>query len=205
MSYFTGIGSSNTPLAAKELMSAFTKLMFFTFEMHLRSGGAPAADSYFEGDLADGDMQIIRPQGKVSNPKHFSVEDPELIMKSHALILNLDLLENFKEMLNSPSSLFAVQAHTRNPFQVLGPKLNPDDKSKFLVCWTEGGGSTLEDITTEDGGSRTAMRLAAHHGIPIFNLNTYDGLKKIWGLVSTFCPNTKPFEYYEKELLTSNK
>lgn len=48
----------------------------------------------------------------------------------------------------------------RNGFQVLGPDLR--SPSLFVVCWTKDGKAS--------GGTGQAIRIAEHHGIPVFNL-----------------------------------
>lgn len=49
----------------------------------------------------------------------------------------------------------------RNSYQALGPDL--DDPVSFVVCWTPDGKAS--------GGTGQALRIAAAHGIPIFNLH----------------------------------
>ena len=51
--------------------------------------------------------------------------------------------------------------HARNVHQVLGPT-ESSQKSKCVVCWTEDGEAS--------GGTGQALRIAAAHGIPTFNL-----------------------------------
>ena len=43
---------------------------------------------------------------------------------------------------------------------MLGPKL--DAPSDFVLCWTEDGEAS--------GGTGQAMRIAAAHGVPVYNL-----------------------------------
>lgn len=50
--------------------------------------------------------------------------------------------------------------HARNVCQVLGVDLGTP--SKFVMCWTQDGKTK--------GGTATAIRVAEHHNIPVFNL-----------------------------------
>lgn len=64
---------------------------------------------------------------------------------------------------------FAKKLHARNGFHVLGPDLR--SPSEFVVCWTKDGKAS--------GGTGQALLIAAHYGIPIFNLyhaTALDGL-----------------------------
>ena len=57
---------------------------------------------------------------------------------------------------------FIQALHTRNVFQVLGPELNaPAD---FVLCWTADGEAS--------GGTGQAIRIAAAHGVPVYNFQS---------------------------------
>ena len=57
-------------------------------------------------------------------------------------------------------SAFVQALHNRNVFQVLGPSL--DSPAEFVLCWTADGEAS--------GGTGQALRIAASHGVPVFNL-----------------------------------
>ena len=57
-------------------------------------------------------------------------------------------------------SAYAKMLHARNSLVMLGDWL--DKPVSFVVCWTPGGAVT--------GGTGQALRIAAHHGVPVFNL-----------------------------------
>lgn len=59
---------------------------------------------------------------------------------------------------------YARALHARNSAIVLGANLN--DPVDLVMCWTVDGKAT--------GGTGQAMRIAAHHGIPIINLQHVD-------------------------------
>lgn len=58
-------------------------------------------------------------------------------------------------------SEWAKKLHARNGFQVLGRDLG--SPSSLVACWTRDGKAS--------GGTGQALRIAAHYGIPIFNLH----------------------------------
>jgi hypothetical protein len=57
-------------------------------------------------------------------------------------------------------SEYAQMLHARNSLIMLGDYM--DVPVSFVVCWTPGGAVT--------GGTGQALRVAAHYGIPVFNL-----------------------------------
>lgn len=56
--------------------------------------------------------------------------------------------------------------HARNSHEILGADLARP--SNFVVCWTPDG--SLDGAGREAGGTGQALRIAALHSIPVFNL-----------------------------------
>jgi len=108
--------------------------------LNLRSGGAKGADSAFE--LGATHKQI------------FYVRD--------AKPWCYDLVQNYLPAGYQWSRMkpFVQGLLARNMMQILGP--NGDDPSLFVIAWTKDG--------KDSGGSGYALRCAAAHNIPIFNL-----------------------------------
>jgi hypothetical protein len=117
----------------------------------LRSGGAAAADTAFESGVSDPtNKEIYLPwKGFNMNPsKLYGVSQEALTMA-----------EGFHPAWERCST-GAREMHARNCYQVLGRDLKT--LSKFVLCWTKGGKVV--------GGTAQAMRIAAFHHIPVFNL-----------------------------------
>ena len=152
--YYSGIGARATPPEGLSLMTraafALTKRGYV-----LRSGHAIGADSAFERG-AGRDAQIFLPsagwRGSASS-LHPEALGAELWGRARAIAAA-----------HHPAfawlSPFAQALHTRNVFQVLGPRL--DSPAEFVLCWTADGEAS--------GGTGQALRIAASHGVPAFNL-----------------------------------
>ncbi len=152
--FYTGIGARCTP---PEVLALMTRAAFALLKRDyiLRSGHAAGADSAFERG-AGAAAQIFLPargwRGS-ARPFHPEAVDPPLWSRArsiaaahHSAFATLDP--------------FIQHLHTRNVFQVLGPRL--DAPSDFVLCWTEDGDAS--------GGTGRAMRIAAEHGVPVYNL-----------------------------------
>lgn len=55
--------------------------------------------------------------------------------------------------------------HARNCHQVLGHDL--ESPAAFVLCWTPDG--SLDGRGPDSGGTGQALRIAAAHGVPVFN------------------------------------
>ena len=152
--FYTGIGARTTP---PPILSLMTRAAFALLKRGyaLRSGHAAGADSAFERG-AGRDMQIFLPEldwrGSVS-AFHPGELGPEIWGRARAIAAA-----------HHPAfaglSPFVQSLHTRSVFQVLGPAL--DSPSEFVLCWTADGEAS--------GGTGQALRLAAAHGVPVYNL-----------------------------------
>ena len=164
---YTGIGSRSTPQPILELMRLIACCMGERGHT-LRSGGARGADTAFEEgcDLADGSKEIFVP---VSSGSSYGIS--HRLKDRRGQFTNV-LLEGVVESARICAvallgkahwenlTPYGRLAHARNVMQVLGIHL--DTPSKAVICWTPGG--------SEYGGTRTALRMANEHGIPIYNL-----------------------------------
>ena len=151
---YTGIGARATP---PEMLSLMTRAAFALLKRGyvLRSGHALGADSAFERG-AGSTAQIFLPvPGWRGSASTFHVET-----------LGAELWGRGREITaaHHPAfaglSRFVQDLHTRNVFQVLGPTL--DCPSQFVLCWTADGEAS--------GGTGQALRIAAAHGVPVYNL-----------------------------------
>ena len=158
--YYTGIGSRQTPPEVLTLMERLGEALAH-LGYTLRSGGATGADSAFERgcDAAGGAKQIFVPwngyNGRRTGPTTFVGVCPR------ALELAARLHPAWHRCPDRARAL-----HARNGYQVLGPSL--DAPTSFVLCWTKGGSGA--------GGTGQALRVAAHHGIPVRDLGNPDTL-----------------------------
>lgn len=152
---YTGIGSRETP---PEILAKMTQIATYlaSRDYYLRSGGAPGADSAFEDGAGDKKQIFLPWRGFNGN-------------KSNLFEIHPDAFETASRI--HPAwdrcSQAAKKLHARNVHQVLGCNLN--DPSEFVVCWTKDGEAV--------GGTATAIKLALHIGISVFNLGSPDGLQ----------------------------
>jgi hypothetical protein len=150
---YTGIGSRKTPTDILEVMTLLA-CMLAEDGWLLRSGGAAGADSAFEeGCLAArGRNEIYWPWPKFNTRNNGIAFDTTLGQQIAA-----EIHPAWKNC--SPA---AKKLHGRNVYQVLGWTM--DAPSKAVVCWTSKGELR--------GGTSTALVLAQHMDIPIFNLGS---------------------------------
>lgn len=153
--FYTGIGGRDTPYEIQRTMFTLAKLLA-TKNLTLRSGGADGADTAFEAgcDRAEGKKEIYLPW------KNFNYHPSSLYKVTQEA---LDLVQEFHSAWHLCSQE-AKKLHARNCYLVLGADLNTP--SSLLICWTKDG----KDI----GRTRTAIALARHCKIPVFNLANHN-------------------------------
>lgn len=159
--YYAGIGSRKTPKRICQLMIRIA-IRLNKRGYTLRSGGADGADAAFEIGAA-GKAMIFLPWKEFNGNQSqlFDVGDDAL-----------EIASKFHPKWGR-CSVAARKLHGRNVYQVLGQDLKtPAD---FVVCWTKDGGPT--------GGTGQAIRIAAAHGVPIFNLFNPDALALLGNVV----------------------
>lgn len=172
--YYAGIGSRDTPehigLIMTDLARELEKLGFI-----LRSGAARGADTFFERGVQDDfNKEIFIHKEVLRDGRRHDVS------KSY---FNAQRYPDYAQAVDIASKIHrkwhrcnkdAQELHARNVYQVLGPGLDPQMHSGFLVCWA------IPDIHgVPEGGTRTAWMLAKQHNISCFNLARQDDRKRI--------------------------
>lgn len=158
--YYCGIGSRQTPKNILAQMTELAKLL--SNEYILRSGHADGADQAFEAgaELAEIWLPWKSFNAHIKNPLHIYRTINSSDKEAYDSLKFHPAGNNLKE------SICALMA--RNYRQVIG---RDSPNSKFVICWTSDGGPT--------GGTGQALRIAAHHNIPIYNLYFKDTYGRI--------------------------
>lgn len=146
--FYTGVGSRKTPPEICAFMTGIAQRLA-AHGYTLRSGGADGADTAFEtgaGEL----KEIWLPY------KGFNESTSRFILNKGPAFEIASTIHPVWHHLGYGAKLL----HARNCHQVLGADLRTP--SKFLICWTKGGG--------QYGGTATAIKLAMRWQIPVFNL-----------------------------------
>ena len=152
--FYAGIGARATP---PEVLSLMTRVAFALLKRGyvLRSGHAIGADCAFErgaGEAAEIYLPATGWRGSAST-FHKGTMGGEVWGRARAIAAAHH--PAFAQL-----SPFVQDLHTRNVFQVLGASL--DSPVEFVLCWTADGEAS--------GGTGQALRIAATHSVPIFNL-----------------------------------
>ena len=152
--YYAGIGARATP---PEVLSLMTRAAFALLKRGyvLRSGHAIGADSAFERGAGEAAEIYLPAQGWRGSASAFHQGAIGVEIWGRARTIAAAHHPAFAQL-----SPFVQDLHTRNVFQVLGPSL--DSPAEFVLCWTADGEAS--------GGTGQALRIAASHGVPIFNL-----------------------------------
>lgn len=156
---YAGIGSRQTP---DHILGVMTDLARVLREegWWLRSGHAEGADQAFEAG-AGGHADVYLPWASFNagvplraNSVAYAPTDAahDVAALHHPIWRTL------------PGSVRML--HARNVHQVLGWQL--DEPARFVVCWTPDG--SLDGRGPNSGGTGQALRVAAAHGIEVFNL-----------------------------------
>lgn len=173
-SYYAGIGSRETPQAQLTVMA---KLAWSLGRRGfiLRSGAADGADSAFECGADQGLFlkEIWLPWSGFNGHQGGG----QLPSEAHYALAET-IHPAWSRLSRGPRSL-----HARNTGQILGVDLKTP--VSFVVCYTKDGAQSEQEITAKTGGTGTALRLAARHDIPIFNLRRPDALDRLKHFVST--------------------
>jgi hypothetical protein len=155
---YAGIGSRFAPkeilIECTEIGKNLAKLGFI-----LRSGHANGCDLAFEigCDDCNGEKEIFLPWKKFNG-------------SSSQYFLNWEIDNKLEEIASSiypnwrMAKHYVKSLHARNVQQILGK--NADDKSDFVVCYTD----RPYDDPYKVGGTMFGIKLAMKHGIPVYNL-----------------------------------
>ena len=152
--FYSGIGARRAP---PEVLSLMTRAAFALLKRGyvLRSGHAIGADTAFERGAGQAAQIFLPAPGWRGSASTF-----------HAGTLGEGVWGRAREIAAAHHPVFASRSrfvhdlHTRNVFQVLGLAL--DSPSEFVLCWTADGEAS--------GGTGQALRIAATHGVPVYNL-----------------------------------
>lgn len=174
---YAGVGARKVPKDQYALINKLGKRLD-ELGLTLRSGGAAGCDAEFERNVFRS-KEIFRPltyNGRLPNG-HFVMRGA-IRDKAEELISATHPRWNFL----SPD---VKELHVRNAFQILGADL--ESPSLFVLCWTADGADGIKKKTSDKtGGTGTAIRLAALHGIPVINLMNPNALKELNKLLTFF-------------------
>jgi hypothetical protein len=157
MASYAGIGARLTPPEILTLMREVAGALA-SRGYCLRTGGADGADqAFYDGAVGLGEqVELFLPwpgfhgwRARGPGVRLFERPTPE------AYRLAEQYHPNWRNVRRGPRSL-----HARNVHIVLGPNL--DEPVRLICCWTPAGELV--------GGTAQALRIAAHHNIPVFNL-----------------------------------
>jgi hypothetical protein len=168
MRNYAGIGSRSTPTPVLRLFTQLASRLAARGYL-LRSRHTPGADQAFEQG-ADSQAEIYLPWPQF-----------EASVQCAAGYLQPKPSRGAVEMAAAHHPAWdrlgrgARSLHARNCHQILGRHLN--DPASFVVCWTADGATTAPGPST--GGPGQALRIAAAHGIPVFNLARYEDLQRV--------------------------
>lgn len=162
---YAGIGSRETPepilvvmrnLAATLLMRGFT----------LRTGCAPGADQAF-AQHGSGEWYLPWPEFERRWVKKHA---GDAVIYDRATPAAYEIAAEHHPVWHKLSR-GAQALHARNSHQILGHDIDNPVLSRFVVCWTKGGGG--------QGGTGQALRLAQHFEVPVFDLGVPSVLERI--------------------------
>jgi hypothetical protein len=162
--FYTGVGSRETPGPICLFMTRLA-IQLEIDNWRLRSGAAPGADEAFEAGVKESKDIYVPWNG---------FQSKRLIhpLKQEAYEIAMKLHPNW-----GACSEAARKLHTRNVYQVLGHELNKP--SKFLVCWTPDGCIDHKSRSRTTGGTGTAISIANHYNVPVFNLARPEHYKRL--------------------------
>ena len=168
MRAYAGIGSRRTPQPVLELLTALASQLAQRGHL-LRSGHAPGADQAFEQG-AGTQAEIYLPWASFEASVRCTAAYVQTEPSPAAMLMAAAHHPEWERLRRGARSL-----HARNCHQILGRDL--DDPVSFVVCWTPDGATTHPGPST--GGTGQALRIAAAHDIPVFNLARADHLARV--------------------------
>lgn len=166
---WTGIGSRKVPAHIFHMMRQFAELK----RSVCRTGGALGSDHAFF--LGAQNLELLLPwkdfNGHTTGTHTYT--KPQLKFADSVL----------KEAYQFQISRYETQMFfRRNVFQVLGICENERQikKSKFVLCWTPDGATTIDDYNRDvTGGTGIAINVASLFGVPVYNLQRKDHRREI--------------------------
>lgn len=174
--FYTGVGSrEQSEKEAKRIIKVGAWLDRLGYS--LRSGHAKGADHCFELGMLTHTKCLETSEIYLPSPGFNRGANDERV--DYIVGSQLDNLDEAREILRTVMPWidkvkgFALDAHTRNVYQVLGKDL--DNPSNLLVAcsdWDKPGISVK-------GGTRTAWALAKENSVPSFNIRYIDEWDKL--------------------------
>lgn len=168
---YAGIGSRRTPPVYLEYMRELAYVLAVK-GWTLRTGGAPGADTAFEeghrryGFGVELFLPSLRFNGHQAARLYGPTEDAFLVAARY---------HPAWDQLTPEARIL----HARNAHIILGAEL--DDPVTMVVCWTPDG--SLDGTGPDSGGTGQALRIAADHRIPVFNLARDEHMDRIGRLL----------------------
>ena len=151
---WAGIGARNTPPSVLQDMTALSRSLAEA-GWHLSSGGAHGADSAFASGTPPGQRTVWLPW-----PGYNDLSGPDCHVPSRERMQQCLAIAARLHPAWNKCSQGVRKLHARNLAILLGPNL--DRPVDAVVCFTENGAIS--------GGTGMGLRIAAEHGIPVFNL-----------------------------------
>ena len=166
---WAGIGARKTPQTVLQDMTALSRSLAEA-GWHLSSGGAHGADSAFASGTPAAQRTVWLPWRGYND-----LSGPDCHVPSRERMQQCLAIAERLHPAWHKCSQGAQKLHARNVAILLGPSL--DRPVDAVVCFTENGAIS--------GGTGMGLRIAAEHGIPVFNLGSmtmhaaWDGLQQL--------------------------
>jgi hypothetical protein len=177
---YAGIGSRDVPVRTLELIEAIAARLAGDGCV-LRTGSSPGADqAFYRGARsAQGPIELYLPwpgfeaaareQDEGEQVRELVRPAPEAYALAQRFYRGWDG-RSWDALTESERALLARDGH-----QVLGADLR--SPAERVVCWTPDGGLDGEDPRAR--GTGQALRIAAHHAIPVFNLARREHARRV--------------------------
>ena len=169
---YAGVGSRQTPPDVLVKMRSIARILAI-HGFTLRSGKADGADTAFElgCDDVNGKKEIWVPWKGFNHAKG----EQFLPLDEHYEIAS-QVHPAWPHLTKGPRSL-----HARNVGQVLGQDLHTP--VLFVLCWTQDGARTVQEVTRKTGGTGMAIKIAAMNGVPVINMYHPDYMQDLKRLI----------------------
>lgn len=195
-----GLGAKQTPntneLPFGRIMAKIAEKLCMEKGWHIHTNGDAGAAAFFEAGLtndarsakSDAVLKRFLPELGHNGHEHgIVVSDEIMIKKARTMLIEHKVYSTTPRFISLEGEDRAVltdeenklaDLHTRLVFQLFGEGL--DQPVTMVVCWTPDGAIDLAGFNPETTGSAgIAISLAQLTGIPVFNLQRADHLKRI--------------------------
>lgn len=168
---FTGVGSRKTTRIAEDELGDVVKVLSRRFALLTVTGDASeGGDKVVWENALEGHRIRFGPVGRMSYSLHTQVVPPDTEAYNLAVSIVSKLHPAWRWLKPEYREL-----HIRNVFQVMGGLVTRP--SEFVLCWTPDGAE--EKTSKKTGGTGTAIRVANHFGIPVFNMQNEDCIERL--------------------------